>query len=402
MQGEAMQTLTFERSIDQLEESLLCLARRRNELEFEFLKAVQEFDIRQGWRPWHLNNCAEWLSLKCGIAPGTAYEKVRVARALFDLPKCSAAFAAGDLSYSNARSLTRIATPETEEALLDFALDATASQIQSYCRRVRNGREVSTADANNSYKSRWLSCSNDGEGRVSLSVTLPQEAGELVMKAVELAAAQLEQDYGEMAESDGFFAKQADALVEMAKTFLSGGSAKTGCTADHYQVLVHVDEAALKRERREDGKSDLPVESVRRLTCDASVVEVSRDAERNPLNLGRKKRVVSPQLRRALVSRDKHCRYPGCMHTRWLDAHHVMHWADGGETSLDNCILLCSKHHRLLHEGGYTIESNYQGERYFKSAYGKCVVESSRDDCVAEFPVVALKAAYAAGEQLSG
>ena len=212
---------------------------------------------------------------------------------------------------------------------------------------------------------------------MSLSATLPREAGELVMKAIELAATRLDEDYGDASDSDGFFARQADALVEMARGYLAGDSDKTGSTADHYQVLVHVDESALKCE---GGKSDLPIESVRRLTCDVGVVEVTRDAEGNPLELGRKKRVVSPQLKRALLARDKHCRYPGCSHTRWLDAHHVMHWADGGETSLDNCILLCSKHHRLLHEGGYTIETNYKGERYFKSIHGKCIVESSRDD----------------------
>ena len=136
-----MQTLTFNRSIDQLEERLISLARRRNEVEYELLKEVQEFDIRQGWRLWHLNNCAEWLNLKCSIALGTAREKVRVASALFNLPKCSAAFAAGDLSYSKARSLTRIATPENEEALLDYARSATASQVQAHCHGVRNAQE---------------------------------------------------------------------------------------------------------------------------------------------------------------------------------------------------------------------------------------------------------------------
>lgn len=377
-----MQTLSFDRSIDQLEECLLSLAQRRNELEYEFLKTVQEFDMRQGWRLWHLNNCAEWLNLKCGIAPGTAREKVRVARALFDLPKCSEAFAAGKLSYSKARSLTRIATKDNEAALVDYAVDATAEQVQDHCNRLRNGQPESTNDANRAYRARWLSINNDGEGTLSFSATLPQEAGELVMKAIEIASKALEDDDGEKVNADGFFARQADALVEIARAFLSGDTGKASSTADHYQVLVHVDESALKGEK---GKSNLPVETVRRITCDASVTEVTKDTAGNPLELGRKKRVVSPPLKRALLARDKHCSYPGCTHTRWLDAHHVMHWADGGETNLDNCILLCSKHHRLLHEGGYTIETNYKGERYFKTNNGKCiVVNASRDACETE------------------
>ena len=91
----------------------------------------------------------------------------------------------------------------------------------------------------------------------------------------------------------------------------------------------------------------------------------------NPLDLGRKHRVVQPALRRALIARDRHCCYPGCAHTRWLEAHHVMHWIDGGMTSLDNTLLLCNGHHRRLHEGGFRIRTNHAGEWYFETAAGK-------------------------------
>jgi predicted restriction endonuclease len=72
-------------------------------------------------------------------------------------------------------------------------------------------------------------------------------------------------------------------------------------------------------------------------------------------------------LRRALLARDRHCRFPGCTHERWLAAHHVVHWADGGETSLDNTLLLCSSHHRLLHEGQFRIKADCNGEWQFCS-----------------------------------
>ena len=84
--------------------------------------------------------------------------------------------------------------------------------------------------------------------------------------------------------------------------------------------------------------------------------------------------MVQPSLKRALVARDKTCRYPGCSHEKWLDAHHVVHWADGGETNLENTILLCSKHHRLLHEGSYVIRKNYQGQWYFETSSGRVIV----------------------------
>jgi hypothetical protein len=146
-------------------------------------------------------------------------------------------------------------------------------------------------------------------------------------------------------------------------------------------VLVHVDAAALVEEDssgKNKAKSDLPIESVRRLCCDASLVAVTEDDKGNPLNVGRKHRVVQPALRRALHARDKCCRYPGCSHTRWLDAqglprfigYHVMHWADGGDTSLANTMLLCAKHHRLLHEGGFSIKKNYKDQWYFETSLG--------------------------------
>ncbi len=138
------------------------------------------------------------------------------------------------------------------------------------------------------------------------------------------------------------FARQADALVAMAQSYVAGGSEKTTSSADHYQVVVHVDESAL---RDQGGKSDLPIESVRRLSCDSSLVTVTEDERGDPLNVGRKHRVVYPQLKRALLSRDKCCRYPGCTHEKWLDVHHVMHWVDGGETSLANTLMLCTRHH---------------------------------------------------------
>ena len=112
--------------------------------------------------------------------------------------------------------------------------------------------------------------------------------------------------------------------------------------------MVHVEESVL---RGEGGTSDLPTPAVRRLLCDGAVVGIVDDAGGTPLSIGRRTRTVPVGMRRALKARDRTCRYPGCHHGRWLDAHHVVHWADGGETNLDNLILLCTHTPQALARG---------------------------------------------------
>tara|TARA_E500000331_G_scaffold336758_1_gene364215 strand:+ start:181 stop:1368 length:1188 start_codon:yes stop_codon:yes gene_type:complete len=361
-------------SLDTLEENLISLSEHINQQEYQFLLLVREFDLRQGWRAYYFNNCAEWLNMKCGISPGTAREKVRVAKMLFDLPLCSEAFEKGTLSYSKIRAMTRAATRHNEAELVDYALNATAHQVERHCQRLRNAdRRRSTPDAKRAYRERSLMCTCHPNGTMSINIELPQELGDLLMKAIEVAAERCPQDAegNENSKSTAFFARQADGLVELARNYLSG-SGEPGDTPSH-QVLVHVDEAAL---HDKGGESDLPVESVRRIACDADLVEVRRDKKGNVLNLGRKHRVVSPQLKKALLARDRNCRFPGCTHEKYLDAHHVEHWADGGETNLENTLLLCDSHHRLLHEGAYSIKKNFAGDWYFRKSDGEVVPES--------------------------
>ena len=488
MQTSPIPNPVTKRKIDDLEEEIISLAKHMNQDEYRFLVMVREFDIRQGWRAYQFNNCAEWLNMKCGISPGTAREKVRVALALLDLPQCSEGFAKGELSYSKVRAMTRAANVFNEATLVDYALKATAHQVEEHCRRLRNAdRRQSTPDARRAWQARSLKRTCHPDGTMSIYVELPREQGDLVMKALEMAMAaaagdtadEAEQMYatvgaGDMAgdavgqtadtadqakkagpaqaagvaatitkdqagdavghagntagqankagpthaeggaaaqgdkavkietagqagdshtagdavadtagqagkvhaenqQSNAFFARQADALVAVARGYLSGNGGEKRAKSGNYQVVVNVDAAALQDK---GGMSDLPVESVRRIACDADMVEVTKDAKGNLLNLGRKHRVVSPQLKRALLARDKCCTYPSCSHEQYLEAHHVMHWADGGETSLANATMLCSQHHRLLHEGGFTIHKNFAGEWYFRTADGKVLPEA--------------------------
>jgi 5-methylcytosine-specific restriction endonuclease McrA len=145
-------------------------------------------------------------------------------------------------------------------------------------------------------------------------------------------------------------ASNSEALLAVAEAALAQPDASRP-GGERYQVVVHADHAALAEDGEggcelEDGSAIAP-ETARRLACDASV---TRD--------GRKARTIPPALRRALKRRDRGCRFPGCENRRFLDAHHVHHWARGGPTTLENLVLLCRRHHRLVHQGGYAVDTD--------------------------------------------
>jgi hypothetical protein len=376
-----------DRSIDQLDAEICRLASRVNAVNYRLLVLVREFDDRLGWAKWSFPSCAEWLSWRCGISVSAAREKVRTAQALRELPQISLAFRKGRLSYTKVRALTRVAPVHGEDTLLRYALTATAPQVEERCRQVRNVQPESVNDARRMWDTRSLSAwRNAARGTLCLRAELPFELGEIVMKAIERALAQ-EEIADDVAEKSAasFLAQQADALVAMSRTYLGGGLPKPGAdsdsTADRYQVVVHCDQTAL---HGGVGRADAPLETIKRLACDSSIVVVTEDERGTPLNVSRRQRTVSTPLRRALWARDRHCTFPGCCRTRFVDAHHVHHWVEGGETSVDNLVLLCSYHHRLLHEGGYGIRRDYQGEQYFVRADGRAIPRCgySPDDCV--------------------
>jgi hypothetical protein len=158
----------------------------------------------------------------------------------------------------------------------------------------------------------------------------------------------------------------AEALVALADLSLAGAAGgRSG--GERYQVVVHVD-AKGGASVLEDGPALAP-ETAERLACDASIVElVERDGV--PLSVGRKTRTVPPAIRRALQARDRRCSFPGCENKRFLHAHHIRHWARGGETRLDNLLLLCPRHHRFVHEAGYSIRSCGNGKFEFRDPWG--------------------------------
>ena len=143
-------------------------------------------------------------------------------------------------------------------------------------------------------------------------------------------------------------------------------------------VNIHTDIETLKQdgtgtEAELEDRSHVPAETSRRLSCDCSIVHWHENAQGDPLNIGRKTRSIPPAIRRALKRRDHGCRFPGCTCKRFVDAHHVKHWADGGETSMGNLVLLCRIHHRLVHEAGYGVEMRPGREVVFSLPVGKVI-----------------------------
>jgi len=127
----------------------------------------------------------------------------------------------------------------------------------------------------------------------------------------------------------------------------------------------------------DSGSCHVPAETCRRLACDANLVHWRETAEAEPLSVARKTRSIPPAIRRALRRRDQGCRFPGCSATRFVDAHHIHHWADGGETRMSNLVLLCRRHHRLVHEGGFGLHAYPSGDLSFSLPNGKAIPDSA-------------------------
>ena len=359
-------------SIDDLDRAIVNLAAKLNAVTHDFLVLVRRFDERAGWLGWGFESCADWLHWRCDLSLSAAREKIRVAHALKTLPAIAMTFAEGKLSYSKVRALTRVAGQENEDALLEFALRTTAARVEERCRELRCGAADSTDDAARAHARRCLSLRRDPErGTVTITVELPIETAELVDKALDRAVEATASSTPELAE-ESWAAQRADAFVALAKAYLGGNGEgeAAGGTSDHYQVVVHVDESAL---RGGVGRAGLPIESLRRIGCDANRLVLVEDAHGEPLSVGRKSRVVPQAIKRAMWARDGGCRFPGCGRRRFVDAHHVEHWSAGGETSLANLMLLCSKHHTLVHEGGFRIEKDYRDRWFFRRPDGRAV-----------------------------
>ena len=359
----------------------------------------------------------------------------------------------GVVSYSKVRAVTRVATPENEQALLDVAKCGTAAHVEQVVRGWRRvDRIAEKTEERRRHETRSLRTWVDDDGMVLVQGRLTPEVGAVLRRALEAACDQMKMrrspaadgssDAAENAVAEAltqdavavdeelaptFAQRQADAIGLLAECALAGGLDR-GTAGDRYQVVLHVDAGALAEARDvpagtsrdaeseaeshegaqrvpagtyksaeleferdgdgvhvpagtpapspalaqapaathsqtvldEAGGIHVAAETARRLACDAALVEMQHGPAGEILDVGRRTRTISPALRRALAARDRQCRFPGCQNRR-CDAHHVEHWADGGATRLDNLVLLCRRHHRVVHEEGFRITTRCGG-----------------------------------------
>jgi 5-methylcytosine-specific restriction endonuclease McrA len=193
--------------------------------------------------------------------------------------------------------------------------------------------------------------------------------------------------------------QQADALGLLAETALHH-ALDPGAPGERYQVVVHVDAPVLADPDQpgqavlEDG-ARVSAETAQRLACDASRVVMRHDADGRVVEIGARTRTIPPALRRALLHRDRGCRFPGCG-LRVAQGHHIRHWAQGGPTTLSNLALLCRRHHRAVHEEGYGVAREPDGEPRFWRPDGRPLPEVPGPAAVPADPVSALRAQHEA------
>jgi hypothetical protein len=369
--------------------------------EYRFLVLIEAFDREEGWSGMGIASCAHWLNYRCGISIGVAREKVRVARALPALPQISKAFSEGRVSYSKVRAMTRVATAKNEDVLLNTALHGTAYHMERHVRLYRQVKRQEALEAENlRHAQRELSWYVDDSGCWVFRGRFTPEQGAVLSQALEAAMeAEFRERRDEPAEvgqaverdqicrpgvAESFAQRQADALERVAAGYLAAPES-TSSTGDRCTVNLHTDIETLAADGS-GGESELETashachvsaETSRRLACDAGLVHWLETIAGEPLSVGRKTRTIPPAIRRALQRRDGGCRFPGCSATRFVDAHHVVHWADGGETGMHNLVLLCRRHHRLVHEGGFGIETRLAGTFAFTLPDGNTLPDTA-------------------------
>lgn len=350
-----------------IEEDFAELQRAVELLEVERLRRLSEIDRRRIFeRDGHLS-AAAWLATTFKITWGSARQNVRVARALEQMPKTRRALDDDDLSMSAVRLLVmaREADPAAferdESQLVEAARIHSINDLQrvaAYWRQTVE-REHSLDGDEKLRERRRLHASVSFLGMVRVDGDLDPEAGETLLTALR---AVLDAESRSRPHDDVRIPAQrrADALEEICRQWLDIADRPT-VAGERPHVTVTVGSEALQKGAAYPSELDhvgpVDPEAARRLACDASVMRVVMAGRSEPLDVGRRTPVVPPAIRRAVVVRDRTCRFPGCDRPHaWCDAHHVVHWAGGGPTALTNLVLMCRRHHRMIHQGGFGLE----------------------------------------------
>lgn len=341
------------------------LERASRVIDFERARRLREVKNRGTYTADGHLSVSSWVAARHQVAATTAAAHVRTARALGAMPVTADALAQGEISSSALGILAaaREAVPEafeaSEEALVDSAKKLSVGELRSvvaYWREAAD-RRAAVEEEERRFERRRLQVSPTLYGMVRVDGDLDPETGQTVitaLRAIQDAEARKGPDLRTPAQ------RRADALGEICRRWLdSADRPSVAGERPHVVVTVDLDSLEGRAGRRSEFEDVGPVtsEAARRWACDANVTRVVTDGRSMPLDVGRRTKVVPMPIRRAVAIRDGSCRFLGCDRPPgWCDARDVKHWADGGATALDNLVLLCRPHHRVVHNRGFRVE----------------------------------------------
>ncbi len=339
-----------ERNVEELVQAVDAAHREASRIQREMFDAIAEMDRREVWRDSGARDMAHWLAMRQGISQWKARRWIAAAHALEHLTDLARAFSTGELGIDKVVELARFASFESEAGLIRWATFVSCAAV-----RRRADLEVRRAidDVREAERARFLNWWHLDDGnRLGLEAELPAAQGAIVAGALQRVADTLPVMPGEE-EPIHAGARRADALVALCSSRLAEDA-----DPDRATVVVHarLDDLASKGGSAAiEGGGVIHPETARRLLCDGRVQTVLEDRNGEPLRLGRQSREPSASMIRLLRHRDVECRFPGCGARRFTQAHHIVWWGDGGTTDLDNLVLMCSFHHRLVHEHGWAV-----------------------------------------------
>jgi Domain of unknown function (DUF222)/HNH endonuclease len=334
--------------------------RRMGEAQRDALELIAVLDRSDSWVDEGARDMAHWLWINHGMSDWKARRWIAAAHALAQLPRIAQALAGGVLSVDKVVELTRFATPTDETHLIAWAEQVSPARIRHEADLRRRVQPGATAIQDEQRTVRW--CFLDEGRRFELFADLPAAYGAVVARAIDRIAAQVPEMPGELGHVD---ARRADALIALCSAHLAADA-----DPDRATVVVHArvgDRSSSPIGAAIEGGGIADPSIVDRLLCDARVQIVWEGATGRTIGIGRTTRVVPAWLGRQVRYRDKGCRFPGCGTTAFTQAHHVRFWRNGGRTDLDNLVLICSFHHKLVHEYGWRIEGDAEvGLRWYR------------------------------------
>jgi hypothetical protein len=333
------------------------LHQRISSSQRELFSLILEVERQEAWRDAGAWSLAHFLQIRYGISNWKAHRFIGAAHALEVLPRLSEAFSRGELGVDKVVELARFATPGTEADLVRWAQGVSPARVRA---KADLAVRPSIEDARQAHRDRFLEWWHLDDGRrIGLAAELPAADGAIVVTAIERLTSSVPEMPGEEGGAH-VWARRADALVAICSA-----AAAADADPDRATVVVHAGLDALVSDRSSgeiEGGGVIHPEIARRLACTARVQTVVEDGRGNPVWVGRITREPPPWMIRQLRHRDVECRFPGCGARRFTQAHHIVWWRHGGRTELDNLALVCTFHHKLVHELGWRICRAEDGE----------------------------------------